>query len=153
MAYGRGLWRIAFLLIATCGAIPALGQYSFRTLVQFNGSDGSEPCSGLLLSNGIFYATTFSGGAYGDGCVFSVPISGGTPKVLTSFDGSNGQGPEGNLLLVNGNLIGTTTFGGANADGTVFSLPVSGGTPTTLAAMDGTDGRFVYAGVQLSNGF
>ena len=70
------------------------------------------------------------GGANGDGTVFSVPLSGGSPTVLASFNGSNGQYPLAGLTLSGNTLYGTTTAGGANNDGTVFSVPVRGGSPT-----------------------
>ena len=48
------------------------------------------PHAGLTLSGNTLYGTTEYGGANGDGTVFSVPLSGGSPTVLASFNGSNG---------------------------------------------------------------
>ena len=56
-----------------CGAIFELtpsGQET--TLYQFKGgSDGCGPASGLIAAGGIFYGTTFSGGAHGFGTVYA----------------------------------------------------------------------------------
>ena len=49
------------------------------------------------------------GGANGDGTVFSVPLSGGSPTVLASFNGSNGEYPEAGLTLSGNTLYGTTS--------------------------------------------
>jgi uncharacterized repeat protein (TIGR03803 family) len=65
---------------------------------------------------------TQQGGAYGDGTVFSVPVSGGTPTTLVSFNGTNGEDPIGSLTLTGSTLYGTTLEGGANNNGTVFAL-------------------------------
>ena len=77
---------------------------------------------------------TANGGVNGDGTVFSIPVTGGTPTILVSFNGTNGADPYGSLTLSAGStLYGMTYGGGADGDGTVFSIPVTGGTPTTLA--------------------
>ena len=91
-------------------------------LASFNGSNGSEPNGGLTLSGNTLYGTTVVGGANGDGTVFSVPLSGGTPTVLASFNGSNGENPQAGLTLVGDTLYGTTYYGGTSGNGTVFAL-------------------------------
>ena len=62
-------------------------------LASFNGSNGGYPGAGLTLIGSTLYGTTAVGGANGDGTVFSVPVSGGSPTVLASFNGSNGAVP------------------------------------------------------------
>jgi uncharacterized repeat protein (TIGR03803 family) len=106
-------------------------------LYLFTGSDGANPAGGLTLSGSTFYGTTKTGGANGDGTVFSIPITGGTPTTLYSFAGTDGANPIAGLTLSGSTLYGTTNNGGANGDGTVFSIPASGGTPTTLFSFDG----------------
>jgi len=110
------------------------------TLATFDGTaHGANPAGSLLLVGSTLYGTTSAGGANGDGTVFSLPVGGGTPTVLTSFDGaSHGTSPVGSLILSGSTLYGTTSGGGAHGDGTVFSLPVGGGTPTVLFSFDGT---------------
>jgi uncharacterized repeat protein (TIGR03803 family) len=79
----------------------------------------------------VLYGTTYSGGAYSDGTVFSTTTA-GAEKVLYSFQGGNdGANPSAALLNVKGALYGTTeyggipSYGGCNA-GTVFSVNTSG---------------------------
>ena len=140
------------------GASAAKAQATINTLASFNVSDGSGPQGGLILSGNTLYGTTGFGGAHGDGTVFSVPVTGGTPTVLASFNGSNGKSPDGDLILSGNTLYGTTSEGGAYGGqfiggiggGTVFSVPVTGGTPTVLASFNGTDGSYPAAGLILS---
>ncbi len=65
---------------------------------------------------------TGNGGANGDGTIFSIPVTGGTPTTLLSFNGTNGAHPLGSLTLSGSTLYGMTSSGGANGDGTVFSM-------------------------------
>ncbi len=140
------------------GASAAKAQDMINTLASFNVSDGAGPESGLILSGNTLYGTTGYGGANGDGTVFSVPVTGGTPTVLASFNGSNGRNPYGDLILSGNTLYGTTTEGGAYGGqfiggiggGTVFSVPVTGGTPNVLASFNGSDGSYPQAGLILS---
>jgi len=138
-------------------AVPGTGEvFSLPTtggtptvLASFNlnGTNGASPESGLVLSGGTLYGTTYTGGANNDGEVFSVPVTGGTPTVLASFNGTNGANPIAGLIVSGSTLYGTTYYGGATfqnsdnrGDGEVFSLPTSGGTPTVLASFNGTNG-------------
>ena len=94
--------------------------------------------------------TTEGGGAYNDGTVFSLPVSGGTSTILASFNGNNGSGPNGGLILNGSTLYGTTQVGGASGDGTVFSLPLSGGSPTVLTSFNSANGQWPEGGLTLS---
>ena len=149
---------VAGLSMGIWGASAAMAQDTNNTLASFNVSDGAGPQAGLILSGNTLYGTTGSGGAYGDGTVFSVPVTGGTPTVLASFNGSNGRYPDGDLILSGNTLYGTTSEGGAYGGqfiggiggGTVFSVPATGGTPTVLASFNGTDGSYPAAGLILS---
>ena len=99
------------------------------------------PCGQLLLVGSTLYGTTQYGGTYGDGTVFAIATSGGSPTTLCSFNGSNGTIPAGGLLLIGSTLYGTTECGGAyNNNGTVFSIATSGGSPTTLCSFNGYNG-------------
>jgi uncharacterized repeat protein (TIGR03803 family) len=138
------------LLMGIWGASAAKAQDTINTLASFNAGDGAGPEAGLILSGNTLYGTTGYGGANGDGTVFSVPVTGGTPTVLASFNGSNGQNPYGDLTLSGNTLYGTTTEGGANGLGEVFSVPLTGGTPTVLASFNGSDGSEPTAGLTLS---
>ena len=114
----------------------------------------------MLLIDNTLYGTTAGGGTFGNGTVFSLPISGGTPTVLASFNGTNGNQPLGSLTRVGNTLYGTTSYGGTGhgginnfalfGDGTVFSVPVTGGTPTVLTSFNGSDGLGPEFGLTLA---
>jgi uncharacterized repeat protein (TIGR03803 family) len=120
---------------------------TLTTLVDFNGTNGSQPNTGNLIADahGNLFGTTQFGGAFGDGTVFEIAHGSGHLTTLVSFNGTNGANPEGGLVMdANGDLFGTTFNGGANNVGTVFGiLNTSSGyasTPTTLVNFNGTDG-------------
>ena len=104
--------------------------YSFCS--QPNCTDGNAPDAGLALGHdGNFYGVTTSGGANGDGAVFSITPS-GSYTLLHSFTGSDGAEPQGTLLLASdGNFYGTATSQGSNHGGTLFRI-TSGGAFTTV---------------------
>ena len=110
--------------------------------------DGQDPEGGLILSGSTLYGTTFVGGAYSNGEVFSVPVTGGTPTILASFNGADGAEPNG-VIISGSTLYGTTRFGGANAAGVIFSLPITGGTPNVVASFN-YDWGYPSAGLLLS---
>jgi uncharacterized repeat protein (TIGR03803 family) len=106
------------------------GGWGERILHSFNnnGSDGYQPYAGLTLdSAGNIYGTTRLGGAFGDGAVFELTLSGGawTEKLLHNFgaSGSDGLSPYSSVTLdASGNIYGTTILGGSYSSGTVFEL-------------------------------
>jgi uncharacterized repeat protein (TIGR03803 family) len=107
---------------------------------SFTGADGASPRAGLIqASDGNFYGTTFSGGAYNRGTVFKI-TSAGVLTTLHSFTGADGANPQAALIqATDGNLYGTTVSGGANGIGTVFELQLSTNYTLTVAPIgDGT---------------
>jgi uncharacterized repeat protein (TIGR03803 family) len=58
---------------------------------------------------------TAFGGQYGEGAIFSIPVTGGTPTTLASFNGTDGEEPDGSLTLSGSTLYGMTVVGGAMA--------------------------------------
>jgi len=120
-----------------------------RTIYSFGSTanDGYDPLAGLIDVNGTLYGTTNSGGAHGEGTVFSITTD-GVEKVLYSFaGGSDGAGPVAAVLDVNGVLYGTTVTGGKYDLGTVFSLTLSGKEKVLHTFGSGTDGNLPEAGL------
>jgi T5SS/PEP-CTERM-associated repeat protein len=101
-------------------------------LVNFNGTDGQRPDSGLLLdAAGDLFGTTVLGGANGDGMVFEIVKTGtsyaSTPTTLINFNGGNGATPEADLISnATGTLFGATDEALTSGYGTVFELAGSG---------------------------
>ena len=96
------------------------------------GTNGAQPECSLVQDprDGTFYGTTYLGGQYGFGTVFSFPWPGMIPppkgstviKTLGSFDNTNsGAYPASGLALdYDGNLYGTTSTGGGAYDAGTF---------------------------------
>jgi len=119
--------------ITPTGTLTTL--YSFCS--QASCADGEEPYAGLVqATNGIFYGTTYYGGANGLGTVFKI-TAGGTLTTLHSFcsqtNCADGDNPNAGLVqATDGSLYGTTLGGGGvNDSGTVFKITPNG-TLTTL---------------------
>jgi uncharacterized repeat protein (TIGR03803 family) len=120
-AYGAG----------TVFSIRPTGE-QYQVLHAFgSGSDGAEPMAGLVALKGKLYGTTYAGGAYGYGTVFSI-TTGGKEAVLHSFTVSPGSaGPDGSqpvagMIAFKGKLYGTTEWGGTGDEGTVFGMTTAG---------------------------
>ena len=101
---------------------PANGSITLQA--SFDSSNGSGPYAALTAAgNGLYYGTTFYGGANNQGAIFSFDSATGSITILDSFDGSNGADPSAALTAAgNGLYYGTTRFGGANGGGTIFAF-------------------------------
>ena len=113
--------------------VTAVAAPKLTTLHSFSGSsDGANPWSRLLMGpDGVLYGTTFFGGKFNKGVVFSLtpPLAGDRrwrEKVLHHFRGlGTGANPGSGLTKgPNGVLYGTTVAINYTAEnvGTVFSL-------------------------------
>jgi uncharacterized repeat protein (TIGR03803 family) len=129
-------------------AIVAPAQ-TLTTLIDFNGSNGSNPMVSLIQgADGNFYGTAAEGGANGHGTVFQL-TSGGTLNTLYSFCSlascSDGSAPEGGLVQgTDGNFYGTTQIGGTYNYGSIFKI-TSTGTLTTIHSFRYADGAYPQA--------
>jgi len=105
--------------------------------------DGQNPQADLIDVNGTLYGTTYAGGSYGYGTVFSLDRKTGTERTLYTFCSqypcTDGDLPIGGLIDVNGTLYGTTFGGGTSNEcvdlpgcGTVFSLDLGTGAEKVL---------------------
>ncbi len=117
------------------------GQFStiYNFCNQDSCSDGDTPMGGLIqASDGNFYGTTFSGGAYQNGTVFRLTPA-GKLTTLYSFCAEGNHCPSGanpSAALVqadDGNFYGTTVYGGTNllrcgdaGCGTIFKITPQG---------------------------
>ena len=134
------------LLLSMAVALAAEGQ-TFKTLVHFTGVNGSDPVSAVLQgTDGNFYGTTFSGGAYNYGTVFKLTPE-GELTTLHSFNVTDGANPQAGVVQgADGNFYGTTSDLGASTgccsvlnNGTVFKITPEG-VLTTLHTFMWTDG-------------
>jgi uncharacterized repeat protein (TIGR03803 family) len=128
---------------------------AFKTIHNFTGSDGSQPMMSLIqATNGLFYGTTYAGGAHGLGTAFQITPS-GTLTTLHSFcDCADGQYPLSSLVQgSDGNFYGTTYDSGAYGYGTIFRISPDGafkvlhsfyddGAGPQAQLIQGTDGNF-----------
>ena len=167
---------VAVALLAGCGrsqppigapgamplsAIAAHADRSakYKVLYSFNGGTyGGEPQASLVNVDGTLYGTTYGGGAYGQGTVFAISVS-GKERVLHSFgSGTDGVWPSASLIDVNGKLYGTTGHGGGpgcgfgNSCGTVFSITTDGKEKVLHSFGSGTDGWWPFASLTDVNG-
>ncbi len=136
--------------------MPAFGIiYSFT-----NGSDGSGPMAGLILSGNTLYGTAENGGSGGHGTVFKLNTDGTGFTTIYSFTaytpGTNSDGatPVASLVLSGNTLYGTASAGGsANSDGTIFKINTDGTGFTNLHTFGATsvsDPAHPMAGLVLS---
>jgi uncharacterized repeat protein (TIGR03803 family) len=112
-------------------------------------ADGAAPTSGVTLSGGVLYGTTYNGGvsyksndAPGWGTVFKINNDGTGFTILHSFTNDpNGDGgiiPVAGLVESGGTLFGTTILGGGTyANGTVFKLNTDGSGFAVLHSFSG----------------
>lgn len=125
--------------------------YSFGT----KATDGAQPVAGLINVSGTLYGTTYYGGKYGLGTVFSIiPKISGSEAVLHSFgNGADGAYPRAELTKVRGTLYGTTAGGGGtgcsgSGCGTVFRITTKPVTEHVLYSFrGGSDGAYPFAGL------
>jgi uncharacterized repeat protein (TIGR03803 family) len=120
---------------------------SFRTLLNFDGTNGANPFATLVQGlDGDFYGTTEFGGPTAAGTIFKITPSGTLTTLYTFPAFSDGCNPGAGLVLgSDGNFYGSTeTCGGTSSGctfgcGTLFRITPAGAL-TTLHTFDATDG-------------
>jgi uncharacterized repeat protein (TIGR03803 family) len=155
--------------VTPAGIETVLHSFSGAGIVA-GSTDGAAPISLMQGSDGNFYGTTETGGAYyvpfgGQGVVFKLTAA-GAESVLYSFagggavSGSTDSGSPGQDPLVegsDGNFYGTASNGGTYNQGTVYRITPPG-LETVLYSFSGNgglagsaDAAFPYAGLVLGS--
>ena len=119
-------WR--WPVVATAPSSGSAQAVNFQVLVNFDGTNGKLPFSGLIQANdGNFYGVTSHGGSSNKGVLFRMTPD-GVLTVLHNFTGgSDGARPMGGLVQASdGNLYGTGKYGGKNGVGVLFRATLAG---------------------------
>jgi len=131
------------------GTYPAGTVFSVTTtgnekvLYSFGGSSAEAfgPYTDLINVNGTLYGTTYDGGGYYGGTVFSITMN-GTEKVVHGFGrGTDASQPVAGLINVKDVLYGTTPTGGVHGIGAVFSVTRTGAEKVTHSFSGRPDGE------------
>jgi uncharacterized repeat protein (TIGR03803 family) len=132
--------------IAFCGITNA----QITKLFDFSNSGGANPYGGLISSGNMFFGMTYSGGAKGDGDVFSIKTDGSGFKDILDFNGANGSNPRGSLIISGNVLYGMTELGGAYSKGLIFSVDTDGKGYNDILDFNGTNGSEPWGSLTLS---
>jgi uncharacterized repeat protein (TIGR03803 family) len=143
-------------MIGAPSALPkasSTGSTSQAYNVLYAFKKGYDPRAGLIEVDGTLYGTTYYGGSFHDGTVFSVSTTGAMQLLHTFTGGCDGSHPTSALVDVNGTLYGTTIQGGCDDNfGTVYSITTSGSEKVLYAFKSGSDGDTPWAGLTYANG-
>jgi uncharacterized repeat protein (TIGR03803 family) len=132
---------------------------TFTTLYTFSGTDGANPYSGLIVSNGTLYGTTRFGGDADSGTIFALNLNGGGLTSLHNFSGGHdGASPFSGLVSSGNALFGVTTSGGDSRSGNLFRVNTDGSGfvvlhtfgPADQPYFTNTDGGYSHAKLALS---
>jgi uncharacterized repeat protein (TIGR03803 family) len=114
--------------------------------------DGLSPAASLIITNGMLYGTTQTGGVYNDGTVFTATTA-GKERIMHSFGkGSDGKEPQAALTFADGSFYGTTAAGGTSNEGTVFIMNTAGSEGALHSFGIGADGKSPQDAVTSING-
>lgn len=129
---GSGGQGVVFSVKSDGSGFTTLHSFEAMGLSSQN-TGGSQPNGALLLTNGVLYGTTSTGGPAGNGTLFAVNTDGTGYRVLHSFsvttsDGENSDGasPWGGMVLSGETLYGSAYLGGAADGGVVFAVNTNG---------------------------
>jgi uncharacterized repeat protein (TIGR03803 family) len=130
----RTLHRYLRPALIVTAALLAAGPASAQVVTvihSFSGgaTDGAGPGTSLLLSGSTLYGMTYSGGAAGQGTIFSLGTGGTGFNVMYSFAGpfTDGGDPSGTLVQFGSTLYGLTEAGASANAGSAFQIGVGGG--------------------------
>ncbi len=114
-----------FLLILLLFA-GLLAKAQYPVLYTLSGTNGETPEAGVAISNNVLYGTTWEGGAYGYGCIFSIHTDGSNYKKILDFNDTNGGYSGTTLNVIGYKLYGMTGQGGKYKYGCIFSIDTNG---------------------------
>lgn len=113
---------------------------AYNTIFEFDGTNsGDSPSQPPIYYNGKFYGTTYAGGAYSSGVIYSVNIDGSNFTVLKDMDVNDGTYLTSKLYLIGTTLYGVASVGGANNEGTLFKIQIDGSGFAVLHDFDYTN--------------
>lgn len=117
-------------------------ESGYRSLLDFNGTDGIFPEGGLAFDGSTLYGTASAGGSgSGLGTVFAISTNGTDITNICNFSGTNGTQPVGDLVLSGNTLYGVTEYDSHRACGTIFAVNTDGSGFTNLYDFNGPDGE------------
>jgi uncharacterized repeat protein (TIGR03803 family) len=130
------------------------GAGTLATLTTFGGTDdgffplGADPNAVIQATDGSLYGTTYWGGDFNAGTVFTLTTT-GSLTVLYSFTGGvDGGGPHAGLMQgADGSFYGTTLYGGEAELGSIFTIDPAGTLTTLHSFAGGNEGAYPYAAV------
>lgn len=130
---------------------PTIGNltplYSFSEEVGQNARE-----SIMQASNGKLYGTTYLGGNYNSGIIYSYDLETSTFSNLFDFEPEYGQNANGRLVQHNnGKLYGVTSNGGVNGRGVIFSFDPANSNYIKIHDFDGTNGQYPFSGLMMAN--
>jgi len=110
-------------------------KQSYKILYHFGAlnNDGGNPNGSLIAVGSKLYGTASTGGANGDGAIFSLDTTNFQYALIYNFDGTNGAStPNGSLTYSGYQLYGTTAGVSGTSFGNVFSIHLDGSNYTNL---------------------
>jgi uncharacterized repeat protein (TIGR03803 family) len=118
----------------------------------YTNTDGCTPLGGLVLGGNTLYGTTYQGGDFGLGTVYSVKGDGSGFAVLKHFSGSDGKNPYSELIVDGNVLYGTTASGGISNKGAIFRMNTDSSNFSLLKSFSGSDGAVLLSPLTLWQG-
>jgi uncharacterized repeat protein (TIGR03803 family) len=126
-------------LISSGGPVTTVYNFSALDVNDLN-SDGASPSTLVRGSDGNFYGTTKTGGAFGFGTIFQLTPA-GVLTVLHDFLGTtDGNTPTAFIQGSDGNFYGAMQFGGPKGDGLIYEITPGGALTTLYSFAAGSDG-------------
>jgi uncharacterized repeat protein (TIGR03803 family) len=148
--YGHGA---IYAFDSITGSISLKGSFTDTT-------NGAIPFAALTAAgNGLYYGTTYRGGANGQGAIYAFDSANPNPATSISLKGSfkdstNGAFPSAALTAADriGLYYGTTATGGEYGQGAIYAFDSANPNPATSISLKGsftgnTNGAFPYAGL------